>query len=146
MKDKADQGYTLMELLIVIAILGVIAAFAYSSYMGSTNKARRTDAKNALLDAASQQEKWYMQFNQYTDDVNNIGGSSSKDGYYSISVVFNADTQNSCDDGACFTLTATPVSGKAQAKDSDCAVFEIDNLGRKVAEDSGGNSNSKCWN
>lgn len=134
-----SKGFTLIELMIVVAIIGIIAAIAYPSYQDSVRKSRRTDAKSSLLEAASLQERIYTQDNEYTDDlaslVVNADGQSSHEGYYTLSV----DITSGCSaPGGCYTISAT--ANGAQANDTACAVFSINNVGKKTSA-----PNTDCW-
>jgi type IV pilus assembly protein PilE len=147
MNKNTQKGFTLIELMIVVAILGIVAVFAYNSYSKSVQKSRRSDAKNALLHAATLQERHYTLQNQYTGDESDVGGSVSEKGYYSISASTGVMNGGDCDTGTagvtCFVVTAT--AQNAQAGDADCAIFSIDNVGRREALDSSNNTNLDCW-
>ncbi len=73
MKTGAQKGFTLIELMIVVAIIGIIAAIAYPSYQGYVESARRGDAKGALMQFASAMERYYTQNNTY---IGADGGTS----------------------------------------------------------------------
>lgn len=62
---KKAAGFTLMELMIVVAIVGILAAIAYPSYMDSVRKSRRADAKAALSNAVQALERYYTEKNTY---------------------------------------------------------------------------------
>ncbi|KXS54006.1 MAG: type IV pilus assembly protein PilE [Marinobacter sp. T13-3] len=74
MKTRANAGFTLIELMIVVAIIGIIAAIAYPSYQGYVESTRRGDAKGALMQFASAMERYYTQNNTY---IGADGGSSA---------------------------------------------------------------------
>lgn len=135
-----SRGFTLIELMIAIAVVGIIAAIALPSYMGTVRKTQRSDAKVALSEAAARQEQFFAENNSYATNadrdvlVTNSDGKSSPEGHYELSV------DNSACSGPpfmCFSITATAVGG--QAADTDCATFTIDNIGRKTA------TSSDCW-
>lgn len=137
---KSSRGFTLIELMIAVAIIGIIAAFAIPSYMDTVRKSQRSDAKVALSEAAARQEQYFAENNSYATNadrdvlVTNSDGKSSPEGFYELSV------DNSACSGppyACYSITATAVG--SQAKDTDCATFTIDHIGRKTA------TNSDCW-
>ncbi len=137
---KTKLGFTLVELLIVIAIVAVLAAIAVPGYNRQVEKTRRSDAMTALTHAASMQERFYMRNNTYTGNVNDLGGVggtlNSPEGYYTVSVD-NTSCPNSQPNGSCFTLTATAAG--VQANDTHCATFTLTDTGAKSA------TNNDCW-
>ncbi len=112
-------GFSLVELMIVVLIIGILAGIVYPSYSQFQYETRRSDAWAALSAAAAAQERWYSINFSYTDDITNLGGSRSVKGFYDISVVA---------DGSSFILTATAVSSQAQAADSGCTVLTLDHF------------------
>lgn len=121
-------GFTLIELMIVVAIIGVLAAIAYPNYQQHMQKSRRSDAQVALVQMAAAQERWYLQNNTYTNVLANVGctdlaGICTENRWYTLSIpVANAST---------FTLTATPVAGGAQANDLDCTTITLNSAGQR---------------
>ena len=146
MNRKEERGFTLIEVMIVTAIVAILASIAYASYSSSVQKSRRSDAREALERIAAKQEQWFFQHNQYTDQMANLGGADSKDGFYTISVATNTITGTGCNPGECFTLTAKPKA--VQADDHTCGVMSLDNLGRRAAKDSNNpnvDTTATCW-
>jgi type IV pilus assembly protein PilE len=144
---KKSSGFTLIEMLIAVAIAGILAGLAYSSYTSSVQKSNRTDAKDALLQAAARQERFYLRSNQYSNDINDVGGAASREGYYTVAVDANDATLNGpCGEGTCYVLSATANIPGGQAGDTVCAVFRLDNLGRQESDDADGNDTTdQCW-
>ena len=136
---KFVPGFTLIEMLIAIAIIAIISAIAYPSYINSVQKSRRTDATTSLSEAAALQEKWYFQHNQYSNNMNDLGGSNSREGFYSLSV------DQPCGSANCFRLVATAVG--AQSDDAKCKVFTLDNARAKLSfsDSAGGTATNDCW-
>lgn len=135
MKQSLEQkGFTLMELMITVAIVAILAAVAMPSYKKQTQKGSRTDGTTALLNAASLQERWYTLHNTYADDISDVGGSTTERGYYTIAV-----TNPSCGTTtfSCFTLTATAVAGQPQASDTGCTTLTLKHTGEKTP--------TACW-
>jgi len=131
-RSEAQAGFTLIELMIVVAIIGIISAVAFPSYTSYMKKSRRADAKVALTRMADAQERWYLQKSQYTSDVDNVGGDTSPDGYYTMAATTKNNNQT-------YSLTATATAGKEQANDTACKVFTLSSTGAKTA------TNDVCW-
>ncbi|AUM11959.1 type IV pilin protein [Ketobacter alkanivorans] len=141
---KSVKGFSLVELMIVIAIIGIIAAIAYPSYVDSVQKSRRADGRAALQEAAARQERFYTEANTYTGDltrlVTNADGSSSPEGYYDISVALSCDrTVGGTTYYSCFALTATAQG--LQSDDSECVTITLNHAGVKGSTPAGG----VCW-
>jgi len=150
MNSKARQhGVTLIELVVVIMIVGILAAVAIPSYRNYVIRSQRSDAKDALLALATQQEKHYLQCNRYADDIAAAtdcaadevqGAALSKNGWYVL------DTDQAADPTLGFTATATAVAGENQFQDTACRVFTVDQAGVRTAENDGGSDNTaECW-
>lgn len=133
--DKA-VGFSLIELLIVIAIVAILAAVAIPSYSSSIEKSRRADGKTALAGAVGLQERQFSLTNQYSNDISILGGNTSTEGFYSLSVAYTAFAGACAVDKDCYTLTATAIG--AQASDTACAVMTVDSFGKKAPA-------SGCW-
>lgn len=134
------KGFTLIEIMIVVAIIGILAAIAYPSYQDSVQKSRRTDGKSVVVDTAALQEKWYFQHNKFTDDATDLGVTGSQDGFYTVNI-----NQTACSgDGTCFQVVATTTG--AQTNDTVCTTFSMDHIGNKTAADNNANdTTSTCW-
>lgn len=138
---KKVGGFSLIELMIVIAIIGILAGIAYPSYTSSVRKSHRTEAKEALLAAAGRQERHYLQQNVYVidnADITDVSNAVTTNGYYNITT---ASCSNSS--ATCFVMTATATG--AQASDTDCNTFTIDNTGAKGSKTSAGVVTTECW-
>jgi type IV pilus assembly protein PilE len=129
------RGMTLVELMIVVVIIGILAAVAYPSYREFTARATRNEAKAALLKAAVNQERFYLQNNQFSSDLNQLGFSDSPyttdTGSYVISVA-------APDPAANYTVTAT--YQQSDAESGKCGVFTIDGRGVKDSSPA-----TDCW-
>src|SRR5690606_32671312 len=81
-------GVTLIELMIAVVVISILAMIAVPSYRQYTQRAHRTEAKTALLQLQSNQERWYLQNNTYTADPASLGFSAnrSENGVYTLSI------------------------------------------------------------
>lgn len=130
------RGVTLMELMIVVVIIGILAALSYPNYREFVARAKRSEARAALLKIATNQEKYYLQNNVFTKDLKKLGLGSDPDTYttdsgtYSVRIV-SADASN-------FTAEADyiPVDGEA----GKCNLFSIDGRGQKTSD-----PDTDCW-
>ena len=137
-RSAAERGVTLIELIIVIVVVGVLAAIAIPSYRQYVLRTHRTEAKTALLNLAAAQEKFYLQNNTYaTDDLLETAppaglglSATTENGWYTIVIADGANADE-------FSATATAAGG--QASDTRCATFTIDQAGVKTA------TNTDCW-
>jgi len=135
------DGFTLMEILIVIAILGILLMLVLPTYFDSMRKSRRADGIGDLLELVGRQERFYAQNSTYTTDIDtaaglNLGRTVSSEGHYTLSAA-------ACASGtiaSCYVLTATPVGG--QAGDKACAALSVDSLGQTTAS---GVDPDNCW-
>jgi type IV pilus assembly protein PilE len=147
---KVNQfGFTLIELVIVIVIIGILTMIAIPAYTSFAQKAYRNDAKTSLLDLASREEKYYSVNNQYTNDPTKLYTASSTfplnvqsgtTAYYQLTTP--TVTAASSSSVATFTAYAAPISGTAQASDA-CGTFQITNTG--VTSNTGGTQTTGCW-
>lgn len=131
----AKSGFSLIELLIVIVIVGILASLTLPAFSGYMERTRRTDAITALVEIAARQEALRIQLNAYTADFELLGfpGAVSERGYYAFDFPVAPGT-------SVFTIRAQAVAGAAQDDDLDCQWFTIDHLGRKASGPSDG-----CW-
>ncbi|MEO0971670.1 MAG: type IV pilin protein [Pseudomonadota bacterium] len=133
-------GFTLTELLIVVAIIAIVAAFALPNYTRQMQRTRRADALDAVLQIAAEQEKRYIDSNTYASDVADLGftPATSANGYYTLETAVT-------DGGAGFTVTATAASDGPQTRDTPCQVFTYDHTGRRGASDGTDDTTDECW-
>jgi len=129
------RGVTLIELMIVVVIVAILAAISYPSYRDFVARAKRNEAKAALLKAATNQERFYLQNNQFSADLTQLGFGANPyptdTGSYVITVAAPLPAAN-------FTVTATYQLGGAEA--NKCNVFTIDGQGVKTSA-----PDTNCW-
>lgn len=137
--DKAATGFSMVELLIVIAILAILVSAAIPSYQRAITKSRYTDAKELLYTVAHRQQQYYTQHNVYTA-VTGVAGiqvaTTSSNGYYTLSIAVP-------DPPSAYSISAVPVPGTSQANDPACGTFTLTSLGVKSV--SGSQTSPPCW-
>jgi len=131
-------GFSLIEIMIVMVIIGILGAVAYPNYIDSVRKGRRAEATSTLLKLAVAQERTRANTLTYTSDMTvfgyaNAGANILDGGFYSV--VINPAAVST------FTITASEVAGTDQAADV-CGNFVITQNGPDF---SGGNANRACW-
>ena len=139
MNIRAKQsGFTLIELVITIAIIAILASIAYPSYLNYIYESRRTDGLAALSTAQLALERCYSQNFSYAATCSSLPAFpiTSSQGFYTITLS-NLGVST-------YTLTATPQG--AQAHDSTCASISLNQANVKTAQDSSGTDEAKCWN
>lgn len=151
MHSKHSPGFTLIELMIAVAIVAILAAIAYPSYQDYAKRTRRSDAQIALTKAANQQERYFTECNAY---ASNLGGSrsgcngqldygtASPEGHYTLSVSTTATTVAACATGTCYTITADPGGTGASGQQSGDGKLRIDSTGTKQWDKLGNNFTS----
>ena len=140
-------GFSLIELLTVLAIGAILTVIAVAGYSSQVRKSRRTDAKTAMLDLAGREERNLSTVNAYSAVPAELGYAGAAfplvigDGYYQLSVVVVAPGAGVRPQ---YTITATPIGD--QANDTACASFTVDQQGNRLATDStGADATATCW-
>lgn len=128
------RGFTLIELVITVAIVGIIAAVALPSYRSYALKARRSEATAKLLDMQIQQERWRTNNNAYTNVVANLGSppTTPLTNHYTITVPVATATT--------YTIRATAIGKQVQDKQKGTSCTQLD------INQSGTRTPAVCWN
>ena len=132
---KCMRGITLIELMIVVVIVATLASIAYPNYQEFTARAKRNEARAALLRLATNQERFYINNNTFTDNLTSLGFGDTptaitETGYYEIQVT-SAGPSN-------FTATATYLHGGNEA--NKCLTYTIDGRGGQSSS-----PETDCW-
>jgi len=130
------RGITLLELLIVVVIVGILAAVAYPSYRAQIIKTNRADGKAMLMELSQQLERCYTRFSEYNNGACNATfPSTSADGHYIV--------EDPVRNRVAYTLEATPQAG--QADDAECGVLTLMSTGVGGSLGVAGTDANDCW-
>lgn len=144
MTKKFTAGFTLIELMIAVAIVAILAAIAIPSYQESSAKSKRSDAQGALMGFASAMERHYTQNNTYEEAATggNDTGAPAASLYPNQSPIDGStkyyDLKISAAASDSYTLTATPIAGGSMAGDR-CGTLSLTSAGVKSATE------ADCW-
>lgn len=134
-------GFTIIELLIVVTILGILTAIAFPLYQDYVQNARRSEGKSMLTEVMQRQERFFTKNNQYTTDLKSLNynqdPASSEKGWYQVSA------SGKCSGGLtqCVRLEAVPQ--KSQKMD-DCGTLVMTSRGTKDVTNATA-SVDECW-
>ena len=153
---RPSQGFTLIELMVVVVIATILLSIAIPSYQSQIIQSRRTEAKTALLDLAGREERYLSTNPQaYTATATALGYAAFPaavgSNYYTVTVSCIAPVAGAlaCDpnlnapSGPAYYLTATPVAGTSQANDTQCTSFSVDSTGAQWS--TGTYTPQQCW-
>ena len=138
---KKQHGFTLIELMIAVAIVGILAAIALPNYTEYVKRASRAEAVAALLDAANKEEQYFVDNREYTEKFTDLGlQDKTENGHFELSIDVD-------DDDNTFTITAKPIAGAVKG-DGDCTALSITDIGTKGAQGAKTNEGKDvdyCW-
>lgn len=147
-----QSGFTLIELMVAVAIVGILATIAATSYQSQVMKSRRTDARTALLDLAGREEKLFSTTNAYSADPSVLGYSNSSTlpfgvgssgvNYYNVNIL-SPDTLTQGGAPNTYLITATPIATTSQAADTTCGSLSVNQLGQQTASPLA--NAATCW-
>jgi type IV pilus assembly protein PilE len=132
------KGFTLIELMIAIAIVGILSAVAYPSYTDYVTRSNRSEAQRELLRLANLQEQLFVDSRSYTANMKELGMSAdpfiTESGLYSIDATVSGTDSSKTS----FVLTATAIGTQA-SRDAECLTFTVNELGKKSGK------SADCW-
>jgi type IV pilus assembly protein PilE len=144
---SGQLGFSLIELMIVVAIVAIISAFAYPSYQRYVVKTKRTVAQSALLQVADRQQQFFMDNKRFAADLSNLGFGANPfvlddDGMSTVAgdtrAVYSLSLSNVT--ATTWTATAAPLHGQL-SRDSYCGSLSLTQAGAKGKT----GSSDKCW-
>jgi type IV pilus assembly protein PilE len=136
MNMNSEKGFTLIEMMITVVILGILAAVAFQTYQSSVRNSNRTEGKAEVMDVAQRLQSCYTVYGRYNHDscaiyaqLSAAGGkiTTQSKGFYDVTGVFAAGT---------YTLTATAVK-LPQTADTGCLELFLTHTGAKTP--------AGCW-
>ncbi len=127
---KKNRGFTLMELMITVAVIGILAAVGYPAYLDQIRKARRAEAQAALMNISARQQQMLLDTRSYATTIGalNITIPNTVLQTYAVTLTVGTATVP--------TFTATAAPSGSQAADT-CGALSINQVGTK--------SPSSCW-
>jgi type IV pilus assembly protein PilE len=140
----SSRGFTLLELMIAVAIVAILATIATAAYTSQVQKSRRTDARSAVLDLAGREEKLFTTTNAYSALPSDLGYTGAwpitvGSGYYQVSVQAPDPNQG----GAAGTYLITASTFGPQLSDTTCTSLSVNQLGAQSSNGTG--TTATCW-
>ena len=137
---KKTRGFTLIELMITVAVVAILASVAYPSYTQYLVRSNRSSAVSFVMDLASRQEQYNLDARQYTNQLSLLGATTiptEVSNNYTVTVAVDNTLAPPV-----YTVTATP-TGTQFVRDTQCGTLNIAETGLKTI--SGTSTVSKCW-
>lgn len=130
-------GFTLLELMITVAIVAILSAIAYASYTNQVVKTRRAAAANCLQERAQFMERFYTTNMTYAGAPNPAQCGPDINAFYAVAF-------NGVPDGKTFVIQATPQAAQA-SNDAKCAILGINAQGTRTASGTAAATPAECW-
>jgi type IV pilus assembly protein PilE len=149
-------GFTLVELMVTLVIASILLAIVVPSYQTQIRKSRRAEARNAVLDLAAREERYFSIYNLYSQLPSDLGYAAPTapsttwasvgaigGGYYTLTVSAFDAKPGPPPTPATYKITATTTG--TQVKDTACQQFIVTGTGQQTALDSSGVAATTCW-
>ncbi|MDB2385817.1 type IV pilin protein [Shewanella sp.] len=133
-RQRPSLGFTLLEAMIAVVIIGILSSIAYPSYIGYVTKAGRSEGMTAILKVANLQEQFYLDNRTYTNDLTKLGLTASPNSTF---VTENGHYKISSTGGTQFTITAS-AEGSQKRRDLTCQTITLSDIGLKGPQ-------PECW-
>lgn len=135
---KTTLGFTLIELMVVVAIIGILAAIAYPSYTSYVQRTRRAEITELMAETAQNLERWYSKYGTYGDPSSTVTFTQpSSNAYYTVSFPVARSASG-------YTLQAAPIAGTIMANDA-CGTFTLTQDGTRNITGTATMTVAKCW-
>ena len=157
-EQTTQTGFTLIELMIAVAIVALLAAIAVPNYYEYVERARRSDATTGITKIGAELERCYTQFSAYNDAgctfgfvsngvpgnvtyANLVAGIASEEGDYDLTIAAGAGGATQT-----YQLTATATAAGSQANDDTCDTFTLTHVGLKGSTPApAAGADNPCW-
>lgn len=148
------RGFTLIELMVVVAVVGILAAIAYPSYQTYVLRSNRSEGQALLNEASARMERFYAQNNAYPTTVSGLnivnnktasGGTTvlSSSGYYQLSMAVNGTGTTAYTNNGPYLLTA--IRSSTQTRDTICGDLTLNEQGVKGVSNNSSGTAADCW-
>lgn len=149
MLQQKHRGFTTIELMIAVVVIGILGALAYPAFLDQIRKGRRSEGMTALANLQQAQERWratnaiYATSSQLSSPSGLGLASRTASGYYDLAIAIDSATATG------YVASATAVSGTSQAGDGDCATLWVRMEGGNLSYGAGSTVNwadpKRCW-
>lgn len=140
MQRSPQSGFTLIELMITVAIIAILAAVAYPAYSSYLVRSNRAAAVSMVMDLASRQEQYKIDARSYSNQLTQLGYATTP-GEVSANYQVTLAADNTAAPPT-YSIRATPI-GAQLARDTACGTLQIDQTGSRTI--SGTSTTAKCW-